>query len=1204
MSGEGVLSIQDMRITNEEVSPGTVPQWLLEHLISQLSDDKPYTEGGLARILVIYPNSESRREIIGKITEMGYVIDNTLHHTISSLMDSLMSDFRMPKKLQKKSSFELILHEECKRASAKLEFPIINPMPNMNWSRGKTTALTELHFFLSSESQAKNWNGPGIKTFRKILFSLEKKLNRTYGDFLSERLIDRLADSDLPFSLTDIDGIIMLNHSPTIPKSHIDFMMAVSCHCPIHQLGNAGNIRLGKHGMRLIDQWAIVSESELPKWVPKHDLSLTNRENTIERVLLEREDQSFEETYGLVLDFLSKSSEKTCLIIDPNFNKNKNIWNRGIKNLTLSMSKDKEKLLNSPLGHWIYSYLNLPYGNDAFSLEKLKSISLQKSIPLYPKMPIHPTDERISPNPDIKLLTKIARSNHILGGPGALSNWLKSITSNFDITSNNEEDNIKLESTQWWLLCICRWLNPLLIGFDRESLQDCSVNGVFSKVKLPLPNPPKEGDKWLHSTIKNLCDEISYMKNPEELIRKFRVIQSFVSELEILRSNQAIIGHKPPVMGPLWIEEISFLIKKTEYLINPISSKNRIRVMPIGQALGCTADLAILANVSSNSWNLRVPKMHFIGERDRHERGLLRPDGPIRNARHNFEHILKCASKVVILDSHDESNPPATPIREWLKSNPITKPRFNSANRYFINPRHNRSTDGRKLSRGEESVIYSINYNSVTISLDKSIQKDRERRQPLFAANDGYLPDENSDYLFSFNFDDMVRKTPKLIISPRFNERWPVISAINKIDDKLFKSQTIDPRPFNIRPLDIEVSDSRHGLAPLEELKFPSWSPTRLQQWLRCPRSGWLIRSLKIEKDESQDEDLDARTNGEIFHRIHHQLILDILNFKEAIPRNFEQVLSHNQPINLFFSQIKPEILMKSSLLHLNHIAPWLNRNDAVSVNRVRLMTGMSIKQWGDWLDNPQPIPPQGRIGRFIEEELLLKNVAPIAIEWDLTLNHKDGIEISLPKEITSPHGDELPPIRLKGKIDRVDLVPFDVEKGVWINNEGSETVAPLKIINSGWEPRRLVLIRDIKTTESTKIEERHYKGLFEELQLALYARSWEIDHPGDLVVGAGISTLGYKTSHFIELSSIERLTKLEGIGLKTSKCKELFRFLNENESPSSDPFRAWLASRISVALNVSERANKGFVNPIPEKYNCSFCSVKDICDVKWEGEY
>ena len=95
-----------------------------------------------------------------------------------------------------------------------------------------------------------------------------------------------------------------------------------------------------------------------------------------------------------------------------------------------------------------------------------------------------------------------------------------------------------------------------------------------------------------------------------------------------------------------------------------------------------------------------------------------------------------------------------------------------------------------------------------------------------------------------------------------------------------------------------------------------------------------------------------------------------------------------------------------------------------------------------------------------------------------------------------------------------------------------------------------------------------------------------------------------YKKCQFIELSFIERLTKLEGIGFNTSICKELFRFLNENKSTSSDPFRAWLASRISVALNVSERANKGFVNPIPEKYNCSFCSVKDICDVKWEGEY
>jgi len=1191
-----------MRITNEEVPPGPVPEWLLKHLISQLSEDTPYSDGGIARILVIYPNSEFRREIIGKISNRGYVVDNTLHHTISSLMDSIMSDFRMPKKFKKSSSFELILHEECKRASAKLAFPIINPLPNMNWSRGQTKALIELHSFLSSESQAKNWKGPGIKTFRKILQSLESQLNRTYDDFLSERLIDKLAGSEKPFSLTDVDGIMMLNHSPTIPKSHIDFMKAISHHCPIHQLGNIGNIRLGKHGLRLIDQWAITDDSELPPWIPKHDLSVKNSDNIIQRLLLDREDQSFEATYQIVLDFISESPEKTCLIIDPNFNKNKHIWNRGMNNLGLSTSSGKEKLLNNPLGHWIISYLNLSNGNDAFSLEKLKAISSQNLLPLFPQISSHPKDEKIRPEPDLALLAKIARSNHILGGPGALANWFKSLNLNIDKNLNTYEDNIKLESTQWWLLCISKWSTPLLNGFDRDSVQEASIMGVFSNIELPLPHPPKDGDKWLQLTIEKLCEEICHRDDLEDSIRTIRVIQSLISEIDNLRSTQINIGHKPPIMGPSWVEEISLLIKKTDYLINPNSSRNRIRVLSIDQALGCTADLTILANISSNSWRLKVPKKHFISEKDRHEHDILRPDGPIRNARHNFEHILKSAPKVIILDSDNESNPPATPIREWQKANThnIASSNFISTNDYLISPRHSRSADGRRLSKKKESLISPINCSSVTISLDQLIQRDRERSQPQFAAEDGYLPEAGRNHLFGFDFKDMIRKTPAGISPPRFNERWPVISASNGIS----RSQTIDPRPFNIQPLGIEVYDSRNGYSFLDELKFYSWSPTKLQQWLRCPRSGWLNRSLGIEKEESQNEDLDARIHGDIFHRIHHQLILDILNFEETHPRNFELVLLENQPLNLFTSGIKPELLMEKALLHLNNIAPWLNRNDAVSVNRIRTMTGMSIREWNDWLDNPQPVSLQGRIGRFIKEELKLKNVAPIAIEWDLSLNFRDGIEISLPKEITLPHGKNLSSIRLKGKVDRVDLVPFDIEKNIWINDEGSNSVAPLKITNSGWKPRRLVLIRDIKTTESTKIEERHYKGIFEELQLALYARSWEIANPGDLVIGAGISILGHNTSHFIELSSIDSFSHLKDIGTKTDRTKNLFRFYDEDQNPDSDPFRAWLTSRISVALNVSDRANKGFTNPTPEKYNCRFCSVSDLCDVKMDGDF
>ena len=85
---------------------------------------------------------------------------------------------------------------------------------------------------------------------------------------------------------------------------------------------------------------------------------------------------------------------------------------------------------------------------------------------------------------------------------------------------------------------------------------------------------------------------------------------------------------------------------------------------------------------------------------------------------------------------------------------------------------------------------------------------------------------------------------------------------------------------------------------------------------------------------------------------------------------------------------------------------------------------------------------------------------------------------------------------------------------------------------------------------------------------------------------------MGHETSHLIEKSSNFLVSKLTNFGIETEITKSLFRFLDEAESPESDPFRAWMASRISVALNTSDRANKGFVNPIPQENNCKYCSV------------
>jgi hypothetical protein len=240
----------------------------MTHLEKQIVDPRSLKLGGLARIMVVYPSEEARREILADLAEGGRVIDRTLHQTMESMAALLVADFRLPRVLSTDSSFELILHESCRREAEKLGFPLINPLPTMGWGMGKTAALSELHYFLSKERAGASWDGPGIKTLRQILRKIEKNLEGTHPDFVFDRLIERLDEGENPFSLLDIDGIIMLNHAPLLPQSHIDLMIAISKHCPIHQLANKGSYRLGTHGIVLEDQYPIKESINLPEWVP------------------------------------------------------------------------------------------------------------------------------------------------------------------------------------------------------------------------------------------------------------------------------------------------------------------------------------------------------------------------------------------------------------------------------------------------------------------------------------------------------------------------------------------------------------------------------------------------------------------------------------------------------------------------------------------------------------------------------------------------------------------------------------------------------------------------------------------------------------------------------------------------------------------------------------------------------------------------
>ena len=1193
MLGDGMMASGKQCATSEEVSRGPIPPWLVQHMTLQSLDPTNIESGGPGRILVVYPTEESRKQTLSMIDAEG-AIDRTLHHTIDSLKPSLAADLRLPRLLSKGGAFDLVLHEACRKEAARLAFPMINPLPDMNWGRGKTAALVGLHSLLSSESAAEIWDGPGIASFRTILRRLEKKLRGTHPDMVASRIIESLDGGSEPFTIADVDGIIMLDHPPGIPRAHTEIMLALSKHRPVHQLTHPGNFRLGHHGHLLVDEHPITTSSELPSWVPSHEPDSSVQTGSVRRLLLQREDHSFDAAVGLARERLESSEQDRVIIVDPALESNRPRWERALRDLGIPLSPSQAPVTSHSLGHWLASLANLPHGPDAFSLGGLRSLSLQSSIRVFDEPEQHPSEAGVRPHADSDLLTELARGEHVLGGPGALSRWLQTMAR----APLAELDGIRKESTQWWLLCVANSLRPLLRGEDRVALDGEHARvGCYTGEALPLGKPASTGDEWLLATL-GLIDLESAMEACDgEGVSPAAVVQAILRDHRTLRAMQDSIEQEPPQMGPNWVDELTSMIQSSSVRQGGSGATSRVRVLSPRDALGCTADLVVLANLSSASWNLRVPKVAFLGDEERHSMDLLRPDGPVRDARHHLEHLLAAGSEVILLDpSLDDASPAAAPIREWASVND-SNDEAKSLPARPVSPRDFRQSDGNLLRKMRAPSHLPINPSAISISMDLQLQRDRDRRQPSRSGADGYLPADAVPHLFSFERTNLARKAPKGINPPRAHSRWPVIGGHTPAGKR---TPTIDPRPFSPAVSGSVVSDARHGHSLGAEQEVEIWSASRLHDWLKCPRMGWLSKGLKAEQEELQAEDLDPRTHGDLLHLVHHDMLCEILGFAIGEEREFE---GNGAIRSVAQSGTNENEVMQMALEALDSRAPWLDRTDAVSTHRLRVLTGMDRDDWNSWLADPRPVPPAGRVGTIVRAESKLGDAAPVSLEWSMTNHDEDGVEVSLPKEMAG--GEELPPIRVRGYIDRVDLLPFDEGGNVWIDTEGDESIAPIRVHNSGWKPRRLVAIRDLKTSDSRAAKDRHSDGLLDELQLALYARAWEIAHPGDLVAATGISLFGHNTEHRLEISSWYSVSHSElDVGTRTDFTASLHRFADEGPSPASDHLRAWLAQRLSVALGVAAGAASGNVHPTPSKGVCRYCSVSSSCQVRVEDDY
>ncbi len=1195
------LVVDDMEemITSEEIKPGVFPDWLFDQMIAQCRDPRPHSLGGPARILIIYPTNESRKESLERLADQNLVIDRTLHHTIDSLELSLLEDLRLPRVLSTSGAFSVVLNQACAEAASQLKFPILNPIESFEWNSNRTNELNQLHSLLSKENRLKQFEGPGIEAFSRVLKNLEDKLGGTHPNFVTSKIIKKLRNSiEPPFSISDIDGIIMLDHAPVLSRSKHNLLKSISLHRPIHQLEYPGNFRLGYHGEQIIDQQLIRSAKDLPNWVPNHKVFSINENNDsqiIENILrIQRESHTIPTVINLLEELLSKNPDTRILIVDPALEDNQYSWKRSLSNLAIEFSTSDMMISSLPLGHWISAAARISHGPNSFALDNLRSLSIQKSITLFEEPIDHPTDSQIVPKADSDILTSIARNEHILAGPGSLSRWLESLKRE----PNNPHINPKSkESSQWFLLCLAYSNRPLLDPHDRLVIDDDDMwIGCHSGEILPRPKTVITGDDWLDAIVKRANTDHTGFEDFSPL--PATVIQTLVETHKRLRLIQHTSGYQPVKEGSGWVEEFQALISSTPLPSNRKNITSNVRLLSPKNALGCTADIVIMAHMSSLSWNLSLPRYAFLGDEDRHELDILRPDTPIRQARHYFYHLQSACQELFVLDpSLDNATPVSAVIGEWINSldseNQIKE--LESSSHTFSDPRLHRRRDGEKLVDMQSPSRPPLNPNAVSIPIDVLVQRDIERRRPEEIDEEGYLKEDSKFMISGLLKDELLRKIVKGKPSPRSAQKWPVIGGYVSSNRA---TPTIDPRPFI--PLETKSNsfDSRNGRTKEAKQEFQTWSPSRIKEWQICPRRGWLKYGLKAKEDELQEEDIDPRTHGDLLHNVHHGLLSEVLGMEEGKERTLSEIISGDNPFNLSHSEKSDSELQAIALDELNRLAPWLDRTDAVSTSRLRMLTGMNRVQWNKWLIDQSPSIPSGRVGTIVKAERLLQHSIPIAYEWKAKEYDNKGILISVPHEISSISG--IKPIRLVGDIDRVDLLPFSDDMNDLVDESGDKSVAPLRIKGTSWKPRRLVVIRDLKTTESKSGSDRHAIGILDEVQVALYARAWEEAHPGDLVVAAGISAIGHETDHILEISKYAPKYSF-GVGQKSDLTSTRFRFPDEDSKTSSDPFRAWLTHRLSTALGVATNAMQGSVNPTPSKEACRWCSVKSLCPVEFE---
>ena len=327
-------------------------------------------------------------------------------------------------------------------------------------------------------------------------------------------------------------------------------------------------------------------------------------------------------------------------------------------------------------------------------------------------------------------------------------------------------------------------------------------------------------------------------------------------------------------------------------------------------------------------------------------------------------------------------------------------------------------------------------------------------------------------------------------------------------------------------------------------------------------------QTLGADDDEGGvSEDVDARVRGQIVHDAEAALLQG-----HGVPLG-EEV--SGEPKALHAGPMgKGRAGWDTILAFLEEKVHWLGRQNAVSVHRTKDLIDATTEAWQAHKEGELELPQEGRLARLLEADLSLKHAAPVAVEWSPTTETERSVLLD-----TDP-GEEASGFRLFGYADRVDVLvlPATIREALTDTGVLSDAShdAPFPLHGQPRPAQRLVVIRDLKTVAGPKQENvgmRHMRCLFEDLQLALYARAWELLHPNDRVVGVGASEVGEFTKHHVELDA-DLLPYAEHLELGDISDVFAKHFPAETRTGEmTTPFRRWMAERLAVAQRAVDTA-------------------------------